>query len=163
MRLVQFKEPSGRRGVAAVDDGKTALRLRDIESVYELALEAIETRRPLVEIARELRTREAVDLDAAEAEGRLLPPLEHPVPTRCWITGTGLTHLGSAQVRAEMHGKVSAPEDQLPDAMKLFRLGVERGKPAGGGVGIQPEWFFRGNGSTLLASGQKLPLPSFAL
>jgi hypothetical protein len=62
-----------------------------------------------------------------------------------------------------MRGKISGPEHELPDAMKLFRLGVESGKPAGGGVGIQPEWFFRGNGSTLVASGRPLPLPSFAL
>jgi hypothetical protein len=163
MRLVQFKDPTGRRGVGAVEDGRAVLRLRDIESVYELALEAVETRRPLVELVRELRTREAIDLEAAEREGRLLPPLEHPVPTRCWVTGTGLTHLGSAEARAEMRGGKAVPEDGLSDAMKLFRLGVERGKPAGGGIGSQSEWFFRGNGATLLASGQPVPLPSFAL
>jgi hypothetical protein len=47
--------------------------------------------------------------------------------------------------------------------MKMFKWGVDGGKPAGGGPGVQPEWFFKGNGSTLVASGQALPLPEFAL
>jgi hypothetical protein len=126
-------------------------------------VEAIETRRPLLELAREGRAPDPVDLDAAEAEGRLLSPLEHPVPTRCWVTGTGLTHLGSAEARARMHSKLAPPEGALSDSMKLFNWGVERGKPEPGSVGVQPEWFFRGNGATLVASGQPLGVPDFAL
>lgn len=163
MRLVQFRDGAGRRGVAAIDDGRAALRLHDVESVYELALEAIETRTTLEELVRGRRSRESVDLEAAEAEGRLLPPLEHPVPTRCWITGTGLTHLGSAEARDRMHAKVAGPEAELSDSMRMFKWGLDGGKPAGGGPGVQPEWFFKGNGSTLVASGQPLPMPQFAL
>jgi len=32
-----------------------------------------------------------------------LPPLDHPDPSHCHVTGTGLTHLGSAKNRDAMH------------------------------------------------------------
>ena len=35
--------------------------------------------------------------------GRMLPPLTHPQPHRCLVSGTGLTHLGSASTRDAMH------------------------------------------------------------
>lgn len=163
MRLVQYRDKDGRRAVAGTGDRGGAVRLDEVESVYELALEAIEVGRPLADLAAERRSRQAVDLDAAESDGRILPPLEHPVPTRCWVTGTGLTHLGGAQARDSMHRKLEGPEAELSDSMKMFKWGVDGGKPAGGGPGVQPEWFFKGNGSTLVGSGQPLPLPDFAL
>jgi hypothetical protein len=163
MRLVQFRTGE-RRAVAAVESGGAAVLLRDVESVYALALQAIESRRTIQELAQERRTRETIDLDALESEGRLLAPLDHPTdPARCWITGTGLTHLGSAQARAQMHSKVQGDEAELSDSMRMFKWGLDRGKPAGGGPGVQPEWFFKGNGSTLLASGQPLLLPDFSM
>jgi hypothetical protein len=163
MRLVQVRDPQGRRAVAAVDDQGPARRLQGVETTYELALEAIETGRRIVDLVEELRSAETIDLDAAEAQGRLLAPLEHPVPTRCWVTGTGLTHLGSAEARARMHAALTPPESGLSDSMKLFTWGVERGKPEPGTAGVQPEWFFRGNGSSLVASGQPLAAPDFSL
>jgi hypothetical protein len=163
MRLVQLRDDDGRRAVAAVDDDGRARRLAGVETTYELALEAIETGRRLAELASEACSDETLDLDAAEAEARLLPPLEHPVPTRCWVTGTGLTHLGSAEARDRMHAKLAPAESGLSDSMKLFKWGVERGKPQPGTVGVQPEWFFRGNGATLVSSGQPLGVPDFAL
>ena len=39
------------------------------------------------------------DLAAALAEGRVLPPIDHPDPAHLLVTGTGLTHLGSAATR----------------------------------------------------------------
>ena len=47
--------------------------------------------------------------------------------------------------------------------MKMFKLGLEGGKPAKGGVGVQPEWFYKGDGSTLVRPGGDLVSPSFAL
>lgn len=159
MRLIQLRTPEGQRAVAAVEGSRA--RMVDANTVYELALEAIEEQRSLAELVGERRTAETVDVDALEAEGRLLPPLDHPVPTRCWITGTGLTHTAGAQVRDQMH-KTTAPA-ALTDSMRLYQLGVEGGKPAGGGPGVQPEWFFKGNGAVLVPPGQPLPLPEFAL
>jgi hypothetical protein len=162
MRLVQYREGNGHRAVALVA-AQGAVRLDEAETVYELALEAIETGQPLADVAQGHAGRTTVDLDEVARAGRLLAPLEHPVPTRCWITGTGLTHLGSAEARERMFARAAAPDSELTDAMKLWKWGTERGKPAAGEVGVQPEWFFRGNGASLIGSEQPLPLPHFAL
>jgi hypothetical protein len=46
--------------------------------------------------------------------------------------------------------------------MKMFRWGLERGKPAPGQIGIAPEWFYKGNGTILRAHGQPLEVPAHA-
>ena len=77
------------------------------------------------------------------------------------LTGTGLTHLGSAATRNSMHAKTD-PE-QMTDSMKMFRMGLEGGKPAKGGIGAQPEWFYKGNGHAAAAPGAALVSPGCAL
>ena len=57
------------------------------------------------------------------------------------------------------HGN-AAPES---DSMKIFRMGIESGKPAAGKIGVQPEWFYKGVGTCVVAPGAALPLPGFAL
>jgi hypothetical protein len=94
------------------------------------------------------------------AEWKLLAPFHHPTePSRCLVSGTGLTHLGGAKNRQAMHG---ASETELNDSMKMFKWGVERGKPAPGRIGIAPEWFYKGNGSVLRAHGEPLVVPAYA-
>jgi hypothetical protein len=102
------------------------------------------------------------DCDRLAAGGRLLPPLDHPDPSHCYVTGTGLTHLGSADARDAMHKKLSGDVESLSDSMKMFRIGLEGGKPAGGKPGVQPEWFYKGDGSILRGSGQPLTMPDFS-
>ena len=46
--------------------------------------------------------------------------------------------------------------------MKMFRMGLESGKPARGEVGVQPEWFYKGNGVFAVAPGKPLVSPDFA-
>ncbi len=77
------------------------------------------------------------------------------------LTGTGLTHLGSAATRNSMHAK--ADPEQMTDSMKMFRMGLEGGKPANGGIGAQPEWFYKGNGHAAAAPGMPLVSPGCAL
>jgi hypothetical protein len=60
-----------------------------------------------------------------------------------------------------MHAKLEGAET-LTDSMKMFRMGLEGGRPAAGGVGAQPEWFYKGNGHTAIAPGQPLTAPGFA-
>lgn len=162
-RLAQYRSRDGHRAVAIIEGDGPARRLAGVATVYELAFEAIRRGGRLAELACERRTAEVVDLDAAEAEGRLLPPLDHPDPAHCWVTGTGLTHWGSAEARNRMHEKLQAAEATLTDSMKMFKWGVEGGKPVGGSVGVQPEWFFKGNGTSVVPPGQPLPMPAFAL
>jgi hypothetical protein len=104
-----------------------------------------------------------VEYGPVVAEGRLLAPLDHPDPAHCLVTGTGLTHLGSADARDRMHAKLAAVGAQLTDSMKMFKLGLDGGKPAGGGAGVQPEWFYKGDGSAVVAPGAALALPAYAL
>jgi hypothetical protein len=46
--------------------------------------------------------------------------------------------------------------------MRMFLEGVEGGKPAAGQIGQQPEWFYKGDGSQLVAPGAPLAMPHFA-
>jgi hypothetical protein len=104
---------------------------------------------------------ETVDLGKAYEESRLLAPIDHPDPAHLYVTGTGLTHLGSAAGRDAMHKKLQDAET-LTDSMKMFRMGLEGGKPRPGEAGIQPEWFYKGDGSIVAAPGAAMPSPSFA-
>lgn len=160
LRLVQFRDSNGERGVAlSLDDG-TAVRLNGVATTYELALAAIREGVSLDDAAR-VRVGDAVDLAAAEAEGRLLGPIDHPDPAHCYVTGTGLTHLGSAEGRDQMHK--AAAGGTLTDSMRMFNMGLEGGKPSDGKPGVQPEWFYKGDGSSLVGPGEPLPSPDFAL
>jgi hypothetical protein len=49
------------------------------------------------------------------------------------------------------------------DSMRMFLLGLEGGKPRNGEIGVQPEWFYKGDGSSIVAPGAPLPSPDFAL
>jgi hypothetical protein len=104
----------------------------------------------------------AVSYEQLLREGRLLPPLTHPDPGHCLVSGTGLTHLGSAAARDAMHAKLTKTSDELTDSMKMFKAGVEGGKPKSSKPGMQPEWFYKGNGRNVVGSGSPLSSPDFA-
>lgn len=165
MRLVQFKEPTGLRRVAVTEGPGAAFQtLAGVESVYALAWDAILKGQGLAEAVGAQARGETIDYDAVIAEGRLLPPLDHPEPARFWVTGTGLTHIGSADARDKMHDLAHGTDEaSITDSMKIFRMGIEGGKPMAGQVGVQPEWFYKGTGSCVVPPEADLPLPSFAL
>ncbi len=161
MRLVQFLTPSSERRVALVRDAATLQVLQETNSVRDLALAAHRAKQPLAATVEARLGDATVDYDQVVADNRLLPPLDHPDPAHCILSGTGLDHLGSAQARDSMHVKLNS--DDLTDSMKMFKLGLEGGKPAAGQIGVQPEWFYKGDGSWLVAPGQALTLPPYAL
>nr|WP_281421902.1 AraD1 family protein [Stakelama flava] len=159
--MIQFREPNGARAVAMLDDeGATSVRLKGIASTYDLAGDAIARGVSLAEAARGA-VGEAVDIESMMAEGRLLSPIDHPDPAHCLLTGTGLTHLGSAEGRNKMHQ--AAAGGQMTDSMRMFNMGLEGGKPGAGETGVQPEWFYKGDGSCLVAPGAAFESPDFAL
>jgi len=162
LRFVQLKEHGGERVLAAVNDAGLARRVEGAATLLDLANAALKAGATLAEAAQASPWGDEIDIPAALAEGRVLAPVDHPDPAHLILTGTGLTHLGSAEGRDKMH-KAAQASDQPTDSMRMFLMGVEGGKPAEGETGVQPEWFYKGDGSHLRAYGQPLESPAFAL
>jgi hypothetical protein len=158
MLLVQFKNAAGQRRVGILQNDV----IREIDgypSTYVLAQQAIRSKTNLAELAQASAGAETHAISSVT----VLAPLDHADPAHCYVTGTGLTHLGSADTRDAMHKKIGGDVAALSDSMKMFRMGVEGGKPAEGARGVQPEWFYKGDGSIVRASGEALQMPEFAL
>jgi len=162
MLLVQFTNEVGARRVAALE-GDVLRVLDGVASTYDLAQRAIRSGAGLAQAAQALIGSATESYAAVASAGRILPPLDHADPAHCYVTGTGLTHLGSADARDAMHRRIGGDMEALSDSMKMFRLGVEGGKPPEGQRGVQPEWFYKGDGSIVAGSGQPLAMPAFAL
>jgi hypothetical protein len=163
MRLVQFKDDKGQRRVGRIEaDGGHATALKDVATVYELANLALDRGAALAALADDLAKGDKVDYDALLKAGRVLTPIDHPEPARFLVTGTGLTHTGSAAARNKMHTMTQGSNAPESDSMKIFRMGIDGGKPAKGKIGVMPEWFFKGTSHCIVAPGAALPLPGYA-
>ena len=160
LRLLQHRAADGSRSVILAEDD-TAHFLEGVGSVRELALRAIAAGDTLEAAARACGMGASVDIAAELAAGRLLAPIDHEDPAHLLMTGTGLTHLGSAEGRDKMH-KAAAAGENVTDSMRMFLEGLEGGKPSDGAVGQQPEWFYKGDGSQLVGPDQPFTMPSFA-
>jgi hypothetical protein len=160
LRLLQHRAADGTRSVIAAR-GDTAAFVPGVDSVRALANRAIASGTDLAGAVAACGVGATVDIAAELAAGRLLAPIDHPDPAHLFMTGTGLTHLGSAEGRDKMHREAAAAEKQT-DSMRIFLEGVAGGKPAAGQVGSQPEWFYKGNGHGLVGPGAALTSPAFA-
>src|SRR5581483_4119292 len=158
IRLVQIQKGSERR-VALVEEPELRL-LAGVRSIYELVIGL--GKASIADWIKANVSNERLNYDAVYAgnsDWHLLPPIDHPDgPWRCLVSGTGLTHLGSAKNRQAMH---SVTQNET-DSMKMFRWGVEGGKPAPGKIGTAPEWFYKGNASVLRGHGEPLEVPPYA-
>lgn len=167
MRLIQFLDENNQRWVGFVSEADTVVKVSArYASVYRLVLTAARSGGDLASLVTTNLSGETVDYGQLIAEQRLLPPLDHPDPAHCLVSGTGLTHLGSAQARDEMHHQVEAEKAAgapVTDSMRLFQQGVAGGKPAKGEISVQPEWFYKGNGQCVTAPERPLMRPAFAL
>lgn len=152
--LIQIKR-DGRRAVVALGDSGAARLVGAGETVLGLAQRALARGSGLAALAA-ASLGEAVSLE----DVTLLCPVDHPDPAHLLVSGTGLTHMGSAEGRDKMHKAASSGE--ATDSMRMFLMGLEGGKPAAGQVGAQPEWFYKGDGSILVAPGAPLLQPAFA-
>ncbi len=161
LRLLQVTV-GGQLRVVAWDGEGDARIVEGVSSTYELAQKAIAAGQTFAEALAGLEKGAVVDLEAAATEKRLGLPITHSDPAHFIVAGTGLTHLGSADGRDKMH-KAAQSEEKPTDSMRMFLMGVEGGKPKGGEAGVQPEWFYKGDGSQLKATGDDLVSPAFAL
>jgi len=161
LRLIQIAHPTHGRRIALVADDAVSI-LGGHSTVYEAALAALHERRPLAALLLSLPV-ESVELYDDLYQGRtpwqILLPFDHPTePARCLVSGTGLTHLASAETRQKMHAAV----EQETDSMRMYRWGVEGGRPPAGQIGAAPEWFYKGSGLILRAHGEPLEVPPYA-
>ena len=162
LRLIQFLEEGGRPRVGWVTaDGKSVGGVGAFGSMYQLAQAAMAAAEPLDAFAMRQAGEATLGYAFLLDERRILPPLTHEDPARCRVSGTGLTHYGSASTRDNMHKKLAA--DSLSDSMQMFKWGVDGGRPIGAEPGAQPEWFYKGDGDCVVGCGQSLPSPAFAL
>jgi hypothetical protein len=160
MRLIQFVTLEGSRAVGAILGEGAPRVVEGAASVRDLALESHRAGRSLSETVEAHGLGDEIDHDALIAEKRIRLPLDHAEPSRVVVALTGLTHLGSAQSRDDMHAKLQGSD--LSDSMKMFKLGLEGGKPGQGAIGVQPEWAYKGDGSWLAAPEEALELPGYA-
>lgn len=163
IRIVQLRADNGDTIAAKVDGDQLALLDR---SLFAIALQAANEGHRLSDLIDAALTGDTLEYAQVVAAGRLLSPITHPDPAHLLMTGTGLTHLGSAAPRHKMHGKEGEqPTDNAPttDTQRMFEWGLEGGKPEHGNVGVQPEWFYKGTGYTLRAPYQDINMPAFAL
>ena len=162
MRLIQFETAQGQRHVAVVEGDQIHIVL-GTENTRELALSAIRKGQGLVAEVLARGTQESpLSYRQLLEERRVLPPLDHQDPAHCLISGTGLTHLGSASTRDKMHQQNAADQSAMTDTARIFQWGIEGGRPASGTVGVQPEWFYKGDGSIVVRPGSAFDKPPFA-
>lgn len=161
MRLVQLNR-NGERRVGVVDGSQLRLVGSSMATTYELARQAIASQTTLTLVVEAAMSKDVVNYDdayAGQSEWRILPSFDHPKDAaHCLVSGTGLTHKASAKNRAAMHTQTAA---ELTDSYRMFQLGLEGGSPATDEIGVQPEWFYKGNGSILKGHLDTLTVPSY--
>jgi hypothetical protein len=161
MRLAQFVDENGKRALAVTARGESRV-VKGARTTLDLARQAIGEGVSLRKLIADRGVGKPVDLARTLKERRVLTPIDHKDPAHMIVTGTGLTHLGSAEGRDKMHKDLVDP-GKLTDSMRMFKLGLEGGRPGRGETGAQPEWFYKGDGSTLAGPEGDLPSPAFAL
>jgi hypothetical protein len=167
MRLIQFLDSPDRLRVGRIDEaGMSVSALLGYSSTYDLAREALTRGLTLETLIQATAVEPAEHYASVLESGRVLPPLTHPDPAHCLVSGTGLTHLGSANTRDSMHARAKPATQNahaLTDSMRMFQWGIEGGRPEGDLPGAQPEWFYKGNGRIVVGHGAAIVAPDFAL
>lgn len=171
MRLIQYLDDKSKVTVGIVESSETIRVLNGIYTMLELAAQALENQVSLEALVVSLQSVECLNYQELLENRRVLSPIHHPDPAHLTVSGTGLTHLGSADTRDAMHAKLSeldetnneADAEQLTDSMLMFQLGLKQGKPESGKMGVQPEWFYKGNGNIITNPEADLVSPWFAL
>lgn len=168
MRLIQLWHPKYKRRLVMVDEPELVLLKETYRSAYNLFNDVIEKGASPGETVSDSLTDDRLEYDPiynGSSDWQILPAFDHPEnPHACLLSGTGLTHKASAKNRQSMHEKLKKEGDDggLTDSMKIYLWGEENGKPGPGSIGVQPEWFYKGNGTALRGHGESLDIPPYA-
>ena len=144
----------------ALSDEAGSVLIPGARTVYGLAQQAIAAGAGLAEWIQAKGRGEAIDLSGALDEGRILAPIDHPDPAHCHLSGVGLSHFGRPE---EVDAMRAAGGEGASDMVQMFLMGLKGGKPPSGAPGVQPEWFYKGDGDNLVGPGGDLVSPDFAL
>lgn len=165
MRLIQLYHPDQGRRIAKVDEPYLTLISEDFKTCYDLFSKIVEQKLSPENFIPGILTDKSLDYDriySGSEKWKILPAFDHPGnPFACMLSGTGLTHKASADNRQKMHEKLAEKGD-VTDSMEMYLWGERGGKPNSGTIGVQPEWFFKGNGTALRGLGEPLEVPSYA-
>jgi hypothetical protein len=121
MLLIQYKTADGDRRVGILN-GDAVAPVAGYATTLDLANAAIAQGKGVAALADAGAMAATESYEAIATEGRLLAPIDHPDAAHCYVTGTGLTHLGSADTRDAMHKKIGGDVETLSDSMKMSRL-----------------------------------------
>ncbi len=115
MRLIQIVgADEGRRLAIASDDELSVVD--GFRTAYDAAHAALSAGVPFSEFLGALPVTLRLSYDEvynARTPWKILPPFDHPdEPARCMVSGTGLTHLASAETRQKMHAGLRARDRQ---------------------------------------------------
>ncbi|MFP8968427.1 AraD1 family protein [Pokkaliibacter sp. CJK22405] len=169
LNLVQINTPAGERAALVRDNTLHVLSL----GMYDLALKAANQEVSIASLLDSHYTGETLDYDQTIAAGLIRPPITQPNAQNTILSGTGLTHLGSAAPRNKMHAankQDAAPKTDTAaapvtktDTQRMFELGMEGGKGTLSNPGVAPEWFYKGTGDCVSAPFAPLTMPEFSL
>jgi hypothetical protein len=161
LRLIQFEDHRGNRGVGVVRQ-ETIDVIAGVTTMRELALSAIRAGTTLERHIHAQGISGSRCYRTLLDEKRVLPPLDHEDPGHCMVSGTGPTHPGSASVRDGMHRNPGLGRIGASDPLQMFNLGIAGGRAMKGEPGVQPAWFYKGDGAIVVRPGAAFPLPDFA-
>ncbi|MEB3752770.1 AraD1 family protein [Acinetobacter sp. MD2(2019)] len=162
MNIIQFEDQQQQRHVGVVKQNEIHC-VNQVKTIRELALLAIRNQTTLEEQVERLGLSQSDEnYENLLKNKQVLAPLDHPDSAHCLVSGTGLTHLGSASTRDKMHQENLNNAASVTDTMRIFQWGLEGGKPEQGTTGVQPEWFYKGDGSIVVRPGEDFSLPNFA-
>lgn len=150
VHLIQLRNHSN-EVVSAIVQEEQVFELNT--NTYSLVKHAIEHQVAIIEYAQTLTTGRVHQYNDLLTSNRLALPIHHTDPAHLIVTGTGLTHRNSMLARTSMQENTA-----LTEAQKIYLMGVDHGRPSLADIGAVPEWFFKGFGSQIKASGQTLNL-----
>ena len=155
MRLMQVRDGRARR-VVATDRGRSWIVGGRSHTVLDLAKAAIAKRTTIAKLVKAAPEPRRGRSGGAAGRGprAAADRSSRPGASAGHRHRTDPSRLGGDARFHACQGRRADAEATLTNSMKMFRMGLEGGKPAKGETGVQPEWFYKGDGSFVAAPGE---------